>query len=228
LESLLVDLTLLERQTDIRELISRLDSRGGVTNPDAGTSRRGRQRVEDTTAAATVADTTEIIPTIDIKSDTKPDSKPASPAAPNEAALATADGDNPLDLKALTELWSGFVTFVRQKKVSLGVCLIAAKLYSYEDDRLMLRFMKNFNVQKEQVSNAANLTFLGSMFEKYFGRKVEVMCISEGEEKAVAFEQAANNQKGLETQLRGVSNEKKAIVKKLMQEFDGEIIRYNR
>jgi len=244
LESLLVDLSLLERQTDIRTLIARLEgaSGSGVRGQDAGASRRGRQslsaRDKPGEAAATGAAAPE--PVVgdaaasasagaaraagdDLGANPARAKRPA--AAPVASATEAAPGE-PLDFDRLQELWGGFVTFVRQKRVSLGVSLFSGKPYAFDGQRLALRFMRNFTLQREQVAEAANRRFLESSFRRYFGHEVEIVCISEGEERASALEERQRTRKTPEARVRGVSEEKKPIVRKLLQEFDGEIIRY--
>ena len=248
LESMLVDLTLLERQTDIRELISRLDgtSEGGV-GEHAGESRRKRdtRKAEEPPIASSARVAQQPVETVTARAAPTPPSTQLSPELPAVGAPQASPGATPahgvstpgvpasgvsadLDMAKLQQLWEGFVTFVRQKKVSLGVCLISGRLHAYDGAHLTLRFQKSFNLQKEQVSNQKNLQFLQSTFERYFGHPVEITCFSEGEERAMRFEEAARKQRTPEQRYRGVSEEKKPVVRRLMQEFDGEIIRQGR
>ena len=134
--------------------------------------------------------------------------------------------DAALDLPKVHQLWDGFVTFVRQKRVSLGVCLISGKPYSFDGQKLAIRFQKSFSLQKEQASRPESLEFICSMFEKYFGRKIEIVCFLEGEERAFAIDEAVAKQKPQEERLRDVSEDKKPVLQKLMKDFDGEIVRY--
>lgn len=131
-----------------------------------------------------------------------------------------------LSLDKLRQLWEGFVTFVRQKKVTLGVSLISGKVYSYDGHRLTLRFARSFEMQRSQVCDPRHTEFLRSMFARYFGREVELVCFVEGDERAVALEDARRKQKTPEQSVRGVSEEKQPVVRRIMDEFDGEIIRF--
>ncbi|HET6348686.1 MAG TPA: hypothetical protein VFH88_06340, partial [Candidatus Krumholzibacteria bacterium] len=141
-------------------------------------------------------------------------------------AVAPVPSDGALDLAKVQQLWEGFVTFVRQKRVSLGVCLISGKPFSFDGKKLAIRFQKLFSLQREQTSRPESLEFVQQMFERYFGRAVEVVCILEGEERALAIEEAAAKQVAPEERLREVSEEKKPVLQKLIKEFDGEIVRY--
>lgn len=225
LETLLVDLTLLDRQTDIRTLISRLEGgagESGVRTQDAGKRRRERGPEK---SSASLTDAEAVAPPMAARrSNRGPDADEAKePEKPrHETAPET------LDAEELSRLWGGFITFVRQKKVSLGVCLLSGKIYSFDGKRLILRFMKSFSLQKEQVAKESNASHLEAMFKKYFGREVELVCFLEGEEKAVALEEKARVQKTPKERFRDVSEENKPVVQKLMSEFDGEIVRYNR
>jgi hypothetical protein len=135
-----------------------------------------------------------------------------------------AEGE--LDLAKIQQLWDGFVTFVRQKKVSLGVCLISGRPHSFDGRRLSIRFMKSFALQREQVSRPESIQFVQETFARYFGRSAEVACFSEGEERTAALEQALEQQKVPEERLRDVPDDKKPVLQKLITEFDGEIVRY--
>jgi hypothetical protein len=133
--------------------------------------------------------------------------------------------DGPFDLAKIQQLWDGFVTFVRQKKVSLGVCLISGKPYAFDGKRLLIRFMKSFALQREQASRPESVEFVRAMFERYFGHAVEIVCFSEGEEKAMALEEAMQK-KPPEERLRELPDDKKPVMQRLIKDFDGEIIRY--
>jgi hypothetical protein len=161
---------------------------------------------------------------------------PVRPAPADEAVLAAsarddADAspmpstDGAIDLAKIQQLWDGFVTFVRQKKVSLGVCLISGKPYAFDGQRLLVRFVKSFALQREQASRPESLAFVRAMFERYFGHAVDIVCFAEGEEKAMALDEALQK-KPPEERFRDIPDDKKPVVQRLIKEFDGEIIRY--
>ena len=153
-----------------------------------------------------------------------------TPAPPDPAPAAEgpkpADGDA-LTLEKLQDLWDGFVTFVRQKKVSLGVCLMGAKLHAFDGKHLALRFMRSFSLQRDQVALPKNIQFVRNMFHKYFGCEIELTIFNEGEEKAFALEEKARKQPTPEQRFK-VSDEHKPVLKKIISEFDGEVVRYKR
>jgi DNA polymerase-3 subunit gamma/tau len=245
LETLLVDLSLLDRQVDIRRLISDLEaSEGGDGNGGSGTRGRGAGGSPRTSSAAEGAETNgpgasaSVLPggpdgvlparpravaRRETKTGTGSPAGSTDEAGPQKGALyEPVSGEGELDFDTLCELWDGFVTFVRQKKVSLGVCLISARLHAFDGKTLSLRFMKNCSLQKDQVSSPANVGFLKKTLKKYFQQDIEIECFSEGEERPGKPQRAGAGQ------IRGISKEKKPIVEKIMKDFDGEIIRYHR
>jgi DNA polymerase-3 subunit gamma/tau len=233
-ESVLVDLTLLDRQTDVRTLISRLESDGGSSGkgtPAAPRKEEAKQKTSSAPAsgAAVAGEARSLIAGTPAPSLGEMPARPIRPEpADNDdsGAVAPVSSDAALDLPKVQQLWDGFVTFVRQKRVSLGVCLISGKPYSYDGQKLTIRFQKSFSLQREQASRPESLEFIRQMFEKYFGRAVEIACFLEGEERAVAIDEAVAKQKPQEERLREVSDEKKPVLQKLMKDFDGEIVRY--
>lgn len=235
-ESVLVDLTLLDRQTDVRTLIARLegDSGGPGKTPAAArsgakTSARGVSASGGSAAAgeAQVPLAGSPAPSLgQMPARPRAQAEPATDEETGEGTVPNLTADGALDLPKVQQLWDGFVTFVRQKRVSLGVCLISGKPYAFDEKKLMIRFQKNFSLQKEQTSRPESIEFVRQMFERYFGRVVEIVCFLEGEERAIAIDEAAARAKPPEERLREVSDEKKPVLQKLIKEFDGEIVRY--
>jgi DNA polymerase-3 subunit gamma/tau len=245
-ETVLVDLTLLDRQTDIRTLIERLDGSSdegsGASRPGRGSGDRGRQASAGDARPARIEGTPRSGAASLFAGGLGENPRPAEAMAPvrpapaDEAVLAAsarddADAspmpstDGAIDLAKIQQLWDGFVTFVRQKKVSLGVCLISGKPYAFDGQRLLVRFVKSFALQREQASRPESLAFVRAMFERYFGHAVDIVCFAEGEEKAMALDEALQK-KPPEERFRDIPDDKKPVVQRLIKEFDGEIIRY--
>ncbi|HKW14696.1 MAG TPA: DNA polymerase III subunit gamma/tau [Candidatus Krumholzibacteria bacterium] len=239
-ESVVVDLTLLDRQTDVRTLISRLEGDGGssgkgTTAAPRTEGARGRGSSTSPASGAAVAGEARLLlagapaPSLGetpARSNRPVSEPPVVDSRDGDDATAPVPSDAALDLPKVQQLWDGFVTFVRQKRVSLGVCLISGKPYAFDGAKLSIRFQKSFSLQREQASRPESIEFIRQMFEKYFGRSVEIVCFLEGEERAMAIDDAVARQKPLEERLREVSEEKKPTVQKLMKDFDGEIVRY--
>lgn len=235
-ESVVVDLTLLDRQTDVRTLISRLEGDGGSSTKGSTPLARPESKGRGTSAApvsgaAVTGDARLPLAGVPAPSLGETPARPNRPEpvavdSDDSGAVAPVSPDAALDLPKVQQLWDGFVTFVRQKRVSLGVCLISGKPWAFDGARLAIRFQKSFSLQKEQASRPESLEFIRQMFEKYFGRGVEIVCFLEGEERAMALDEAVAKQKPVEERLREVSDDKKPVLQKLMKDFDGEIVRY--
>ncbi len=237
LESVLVDLSLLDRQVNIRELIDTLEGSGlgpGPTQkrPAQGAPKTGKKTQSAAHGAKTGGDrpvtvspaarTGAFAEKPGIPDD--PVAKPSAPRHQSEDDIHPKDVDlGSMDYAGQRRLWDSFVTYVRQKKVALGVCLISGTLHSIDKNVVTLRFAKGFSFQKDQVENPANQNFLKDMTKKYFGRDFELVCSSAGETKPAS---AAARQKG---NSRGGKPgiETNPIVKKILAEFDGEIERYH-
>ena len=117
------------------------------------------------------------------------------------------------------------MTYVRQKKVTLGVCLISGTFESIEGDLVKLRFAKGCSFQKDQVDETANKKFLNSMTKKYFGRDLEVVCMSAEEERATR-KKPKGPAAGEPPKPDGGMDDN-PLFRKIIDDFDGEIIRYH-
>ena len=228
LESVLVDLTLLEKQTDIRTLISRLDGteESRASEKPSPPAKRPARDAASASPPDAKAGSASLLATGDLGANPRGAPAPASDVSlSDDTPVPSVSAADDLDLVKIQQLWDGFVTFVRQKKVSLGVCLISGKPYAFDGKRLLIRFLKSFSLQREQASRPESIEFVRAMFERYFGRAVEIVCFSEGEEKAMALDEALQK-KPPEERFRDISEEKKPVMQRLIQEFDGEIVRY--
>ena len=251
LESVLVDLALLDRQIEIRDLINRLEGsgsgRGG--NPRSSTKgpRLARPAPDGSASSASPADTGRTI-RIDAGASAGVAMAPAVgerfggrqvPDSVIRAASSTRQSPEPVedipaktgDLTSLNyagqrRLWESFVTVVRQKKVGLGVCLVTGTLESIEDDVVKLRFSKGLSFQIGQVENAANKKFLKGMIKKHFGRDLDIFCVNAGEDERHVPKQSKSTTDGKARKEIKNGIEDNPVVKKIIEEFDGEIIRY--
>jgi hypothetical protein len=250
LESVLVDLALLDRQVAIRDLIGRLEGSG--SGPGGGTSRPAAEGPAGRPAAPRAG-------TGDRAQPAKP-----SPAAPERNRDGTApaaaigergaEGRAPgrrsfelgepqgaaeplvppkdtdfasLDYASQRRLWESFVTQVRQKKVTLGVCLISGTLASFEQGVVTLRFAKGCAFQREQVEDAANQKFLESATKKYFGRELRISCVGVDDGKETRRKPKDKTPPTGQASADGGGIEANPLVQKIIDDFDGEIIRHH-
>jgi DNA polymerase-3 subunit gamma/tau len=269
LESTLVDLTLLDRQVEIRSIIDALDSGGlgtpgglpggasggGATRATGGKARTARPstRQKKSTRSAN-AEANPTLPSAGAAGGpgtgsvpdrfTQPPSTsrgadspsgtarvsetPPVAAEPVDPALSDGSGMpdlSKLDFASFRGLWDGFTTVVRQKKAVLGVSLISGSPQSFEKDTVTLRFAKGFSFQKEQVEGEKSKEFIKRMAKKYFGRDIELVCVGAADEKTAGRPRANDGGKeGGNSTPRGI--DEKPMVKKILDDFDGEIVRY--
>jgi DNA polymerase-3 subunit gamma/tau len=246
MESVLVDLTLIDRQIDIRDLIASLEGSGtkgsGGRPPSRGAAKSPRSPESGTTASPAASKRFEgdadpaafVRPRDESDEEQTPappatagrqDATPAENQPDTQAAVSAKDVDlGSLGYADLRKLWDGFVTYVRQKKVALGVCLISGTLKSFDENQILVRFAKGFSFQRDQLESASSHKFLKGMLTKYFGRDIELVCVSEGEE---ADGRMGGADRGAETSPAKRPIETRPIVKKILTDFDGEIIRYH-
>jgi DNA polymerase-3 subunit gamma/tau len=237
LESLLVDLTLLDRQVDICRLITELESSGGGNvsrgrgrgraDPPRSESSRGKRPKDKAAAEDRETDAASGSASLMKPATSDRSLMNAGANSKNDPEPLDGSGDGVLDAEKLKELWEGFVTFVRQKKFRLGVCLISGKFHTFDGDTLLLRFAKSFESQKEQVEKPESIQFLRRTMIEFFGRDAKVVCIMEGEERGRQKDSAKKVVKSTSDGLRGIPEDKVPLIKKLIEEFDGEIIRHN-
>ncbi|MFQ5511253.1 MAG: hypothetical protein ACE5EO_05335, partial [Candidatus Krumholzibacteriia bacterium] len=84
-----------------------------------------------------------------------------------------------------------------------------------------------FTYQKAQVEEAASKKFLKGMMKKYFGRDLDLFCFSEGDEaKAERDKLQATKDSGAGGKTRRPI-ESKPLFRKIIADFDGEIVRYH-
>lgn len=220
LESTLVDLALLDRQTDIRTLLNTLGGTGsrraaGQGQPAARPGAAGTRSDAARRSGHAVLASFETTP----GASASPDAIRPNAARTPEAEAVPIPEDMGLD--RLQALWSGFVTEVRQKKVTLGVSLISGKLVDYDGAAIYLRFGKNYPLDKKQVEDPVNGKFLKKMIARSFGRELDLVCLSEDEPagRPAPIKPSAHDPAGSPEQIESMP-----ITKKILQDFDGEIV----
>ena len=77
------------------------------------------------------------------------------------------------------------------------------------------------------VAGAANKKYLAGIAKKYFGRELDVVCFVEGEETQMRQDKARRAMDSAADDLPKREIEKRPIVKKILADFDGEIIQYD-
>jgi DNA polymerase-3 subunit gamma/tau len=229
LESVLVDITLLDRQTAIRDLIERFSSGdpppGGVS-PGGGGGKGAAARGRKTDKAAESRERGDASggkkgrDLVKGAASVGTDEAGRYPAGVGSSSIRASSDDT-------AQKWKDFVTFVRQKKVSLGVSLIAAKLVDFGEKSVQIEFPKGSTIQSEQVNRPESRKFLRNMLRKYFDRDMDISCAVAGGKPADGneAETADREADGFNSRF---SIERQPVVKKIIEEFDGEIVTYYR
>jgi DNA polymerase-3 subunit gamma/tau len=250
LESVLVDLALLDRQVAIRELIGRLEGSG--SGPGGGSARPPAEGAVGRPAAPRAGTGDKAQPPKISAAVPERDRGGPSPAAAmgERGAEGRARGQRPaevgepqgvteplvppkdtefasLDYASQRRLWESFVTQVRQKKVTLGVCLISGTLASIEEGVVTLRFAKGCAFQREQVEEAANQKFLESATKKYFGKELRISCAGVDDGKETRRRPKEKTAPAGQASADGGGIEANPLVQKIIDDFDGEIIRHH-
>jgi DNA polymerase-3 subunit gamma/tau len=228
MESTLVDLALLDRQTNIRDLITTLEGSGakGAGSAVAKTADRKIDHAPEARPAQSPSSALSLDP--QPSASAKALTTPRGDARPSESgpeALIKADpvarGSDDVRVQ-----WDGFVTQVRQKKVSLGVCLIQAALKSFDDKTVVIRFAKGMSYQKAQVEEPVNRKFLSAALAKYLGREVDLVCVSEDNDEIGTSPSSRAEVDAVAPVDDAI--ESRPLVKKILTDFDGEIVRHPR
>jgi DNA polymerase-3 subunit gamma/tau len=226
LESVLVDLALLDRQVAIRDLIAKLEGSGGSgggeakgRGREAGESGGRRDRPADRGKAGAVEENAsgagaviESFPLLNSAGERSVSDEEQPAAGTGQAGIPPS--------------WESFVTQVRQKKVTLGVCLISGVLESIEGDTVRLRFPKGCAFQREQVEEPANKKFLRGATKKYFGRELEIACLGGDEGRESREPRKKTKESASAEGSRESDAETSPLFKKILDDFDGEIVRY--
>jgi DNA polymerase-3 subunit gamma/tau len=252
LESVLVDISLLDRQVDIRDLLRHVQSGKPHREASSGSGNEGME--EDSSrsepdrpaggesgrgpsggakAAARVLNGEQVLFSgLDSEIlERGPEREATGPASGvgEGRVRSQPQPEMPQDLSdvaILREYWDGFVTYVRQKKVSLGVCLISARLADFDGKTIRLEFPKGYLIQKEQVEKSDSVRSLKRMLEKYFRREMDIACsFASGQSRPLDDRAVPEHTRKAVPRGRRVIQDQ-PVVKKILEDFDGEIITY--
>jgi DNA polymerase-3 subunit gamma/tau len=164
-----------------------------------------------------------------------PGAEPARPVKARAEGTGEDAGEAPGGLEPaagsnIPGSWDDFVTHVRQKKATLGVCLISGVLESAEGDVVKLRFPKGSTFQREQVDDGASKKFLKGMTKKYFGRELEIVCLGADDRRDKSEPREARKKPGEPAGAEAAKDgdlEAHPLFKKILDDFDGEVIRHH-
>ncbi|MCX5753646.1 MAG: DNA polymerase III subunit gamma/tau [Candidatus Krumholzibacteria bacterium] len=246
LEAALMEAASWESAVEISELIRRLDSSGGPAvsggparerKADAGPSRP--QKLEPVADEASEGRENAVqVPEV------APASFGAFARLDTLAAPIARTAEEDLILRDLggKEAWERFLSQIRETKLTLGIWLMSARVERFSDNKLSLSFSPQNRFAREMVLEAKNRRFIEFHLERFFGRKLIIEALehveSSGDERGPADGQkpAAEATKprapkipaqrtrpadpALETLAGGAP-----VIKRLIEEFDGELFK---
>ncbi len=143
------------------------------------------------------------------------------------SALKPVGGDGDA-LAALggAEQWERFLSQVREAKLTLGIWLVSASVKRIAGDRIVLSFSPQYRFAREMIAEEKNRRFIEFHLERFFGRRLVVEVGEDSEEAAganVPEKQQAPARSAMDPALEAVAGGSAAI-KKLIEEFDGELL----
>ncbi|MDZ7859602.1 MAG: DNA polymerase III subunit gamma/tau [Candidatus Krumholzibacteriota bacterium] len=124
-----------------------------------------------------------------------------------------------------SDKWEIFLSQIRESKLTLGIWLMSAVVIEVKNGNIILGFDANNRFAREMVSESKNRRYIENHLEKFFGRKltIEVIEIVREKEKKKKI-----GKKKLSAKKRQDPNidklvESEPMVKRLIEEFDGEV-----
>jgi DNA polymerase-3 subunit gamma/tau len=232
MESALVDLALIDRQTNIRDLINTLEGSGAQ-----GDARASRAAGDKPRGRASEALPFRVPSSAGVPKPLAATMAGAPPEPTAAAAVAGFDASLPAGGLSLSDAgssdegdfrkrWDGFVTQVRQRKVALGVCLVQGVLKSFDEKTVVVRFAKSLSYQREQIEDPVNRKFLKAALGKYFGRDMDLVCVADDNGEADGRPSGSADAHAEPAADEAI--ESRPLVKKILTDFDGEIVRHYR
>jgi hypothetical protein len=138
--------------------------------------------------------------------------------------VAGLPADMPLDERQLTRVWKDFVVFVRTRDASLGIFLDSAKPSGSDGKTIQLEIPKSAVILRDQVVESGNKKTLDRMTRKFFNREVELSYFVAG--AGLSSPETSRREKE-QMPLSGIREiEQQPVIKKIIEDFDGEIVNY--
>ncbi|HSG29621.1 MAG TPA: hypothetical protein VLA34_14160, partial [Candidatus Krumholzibacterium sp.] len=160
---------------------------------------------------------------------------PVDGAAANGGARSPSDrvehDDPALERLGGRQQWERFLAQVRETKLTLGIWLMSASVSGVDGDKLMLSFSAHNRFACEMIREEKNKRYIESQLERFYGRKFIVHAgdpanIGPSAEAAGAGESVStpvedgNKDDEIDKLVKDAP-----MVKRLMEEFDGELFR---
>ncbi|MBN2184047.1 MAG: DNA polymerase III subunit gamma/tau [Candidatus Krumholzibacteriota bacterium] len=169
----------------------------------------------------------------------RPDRKSGSGSEKGYAEFdSTGKAGSEEDSAALAALggrdqWERFLAQVREAKLTLGIWLMSARVKSVEGEKIVLSFSAQNRFASEMVHESKNKRYIESHLERFYGRKL-VIGKSSVDKNApdIGAPEEKKEEKIIDS---GTGNkqmedlfEKSPMVRRIVEEFNGEISKDNR
>jgi hypothetical protein len=175
--------------------------------------------------------------------------EPSGRAAEIVSAVSRARSpeQDPLAPLGGRETWERFISQIREAKLTLGIWLLSAEVKGLDGDRLFLSFSPQNRFASEMIAEERNRRYIETHLERFFGKK---LTISTGEPggsgsagrpripDGAAGDSTAPGPNGSRRAERRAAQaldpaverfiEGQPVIKHLIDEFEGEIIRSER
>jgi len=224
LEAVVAEAASWDSAVDISELISRLDSGGGGQGPGGG-----KGRSEDSRENAGTDPSLEDPGTRGRKPDTSSSSSEQKDR--REECGGSNREENSRALKKLggREEWEKFLSKVREAKLTLGIWLMSAKVVEVKGNTIILGFDDRNRFACGMVRETKNRRYIEKHLEICFGKKFNIDVIETGKGGGTA--DADKEHKKNRAEKKRVTPEMNRVLegnpmaKRLVEEFDGEILK---
>ncbi|MGM0484243.1 MAG: DNA polymerase III subunit gamma/tau [Candidatus Krumholzibacteriota bacterium] len=221
LEAVVAEAASWDSAVDISELIGRLDS-GGSGGPAGGGGSAGRAPAKEKPA----------------RSGKDPGktggTRPGEVASPEENCTKVsyqvddkAETDRALSGLGGREEWERFLSKVREAKLTLGIWLMSARVLEVDGNNIILGFDPRNRFACGMVKEGKNRRYIEKQLEICFGKKFTIDVVETGKSdsgaKSSPERKPSKTKKKADPELNRIL-EGKAMAKRLVEEFDGEIV----
>jgi DNA polymerase-3 subunit gamma/tau len=154
---------------------------------------------------------------------------PSAGAQEEEQVLAAVGGK---------EAWERFLSQIREAKLTLGIWLMSARVKKIAGDRIVLSFSPQNRFAREMVLEEKNRRLIEFHLERFFGRRFSIEADDSGETRPAEGPPAGGaSEDGELAASAGTKAKRKTdpelealahgvpLVKRLIEEFDGEIFK---
>ncbi len=142
----------------------------------------------------------------------------------DSSSTAVSDEGNILEPLGGKEGWEKFLAKIREAKLTLGIWLMSANVVAVKGEQVVLDFAPQHKFDREMVFEDKNRRYIEKQMEKFFGRKFVLVSRNSGNPAVVSNEVQEKRSRKLDERLSRILKDE-PVVKKLIEEFDGELLK---